>query len=106
MPSAVNLTLGKGVHLPSAWVKALGKHYFRNGVGSHGGHVLSLPSATNTALGKSQFYRVFAIQHSAKGKFAECQNVAECFLDNTRYMPWLPSALLLALGKAVGTRQQ
>jgi hypothetical protein len=34
MPSAVNLTLGKGVHLPSAWLKALGKHYFRNGVGT------------------------------------------------------------------------
>ena len=88
MPSAVNLTLGKGVHLPSAWVKALGKHYFRNGVGT----------ALDHMAGTCYLCRVLQTRHSAKANFTVCLRSSTWQKANLPSVKMLPSVFWITLG--------
>ena len=88
MPSAVNLTLGKGVHLPSAWVKALGKHYFRNGVGT----------ALDHMAGTCYLCRVLQTRHSAKANFTVCLRSSTRQKTNLPSVKMLPSVFWITLG--------
>ena len=88
MPSAVNLTLGKGVHLPSAWVKALGKHYFRNSVGT----------ALDHMAGTCYLCRVLQTRHSAKANFTVCLRSSTRQKANLPSVKMLPSVFWITLG--------
>ena len=88
MPSAVNLTLGKGVHLPSAWVKALGKHYFRNGVGT----------ALDHMAGTCYLCRVLQTRHSANANFTVCLRSSTRQKANLPSVKMLPSVFWITLG--------
>ena len=94
MPSAVNLTLGKGVHLPSAWVKALGKHYFRNGV---------VPALDHMA-GTCYLCQVLQTRHSAKANFTVCLRSSTRQKENLPSVKMLPSVFWITLGIFPGCR--
>ena len=87
LPSALNLTLGKGVHLPSAWVKALGKHYFRNGVGT----------ALDHMAGTCYLCRVLQTRHSAKANFTVCLRSSTRQKANLPSVKMLPSVFWITL---------